>query len=66
MHLATHGVLNEQALLFSALLMGAAAAGQTRLSLYEIADVPLKAKLVVLSACQTGVGKLMRGDEVTG
>jgi CHAT domain-containing protein len=65
-HLATHGMLNEQAPLFSALLMGAAAGGPTRLSLYEIADVPLKAKLVVLSACQTGVGKLMRGDEVTG
>jgi CHAT domain-containing protein len=65
-HLATHGVLNEHAPLFSAVLMGADRPGETRLSLYEIADVPLNAKLVVLSACQTGVGTLMRGDEVTG
>jgi len=65
-HLATHGVIDPSAPLFSALLTSPAAHQPSRLSLYEVQGMQLKARLVVLSACQTGVGRLLGGDEVAG
>jgi CHAT domain-containing protein len=65
-HLATHGVIDSSAPLFSALLTSPTAQQPARLSLYEIQGMQLKARLVVLSACQTGVGRLLGGDEVAG
>jgi CHAT domain-containing protein len=65
-HLATHGLLDEHTPLFSALLMSPAPGQPSRLSLYELMDMDVKAKLVVLSACETGLGQLLGGDEVAG
>jgi CHAT domain-containing protein len=65
-HLATHGIYEPAAPLFSALLMSPAKNQASRLSLYELTDVQVKAKLVVLSACDSGIGKLMEGDEIAG
>jgi CHAT domain-containing protein len=65
-HLATHGLFEEEAPLFSALLMNPATGQPSRLSLYEIVGMKIRARLVVLSACETGVGKLQGGDEITG
>ena len=65
-HIATHGVYEPQAPLFSALLTSPAKNQASRLSLYELTDVQIKAKLVVLSACDSGIGKLSQGDEIAG
>jgi Uncharacterized protein conserved in bacteria len=65
-HFATHGLLDERAPLFSALLTSPAPDQPTRLSLYELAGMKLHARLVVLSACETGLGKLLGGDEIAG
>jgi CHAT domain-containing protein len=59
-------LLEEEAPLFSALLTSPAAGQPSRLSLYEIVGMKLRARLVVLSACETGLGKLQGGDEITG
>jgi CHAT domain-containing protein len=63
-HLATHGLLDEHAPLFSALLLSPAPGQPGRLSLYELMDLNVRARLVVLSACETGLGQLQGGDEV--
>ena len=65
-HLATHGELNEQDPLGSALLLVPEGADGGRLEVREIFGLDLKARLVVLSACETGLGKLSQGDELVG
>lgn len=66
LHLATHGELNPQDPLSSALLLVPDGTDDGRLEVREILGLDLKAKLVVLSACETGLGKLSRGDELIG
>ena len=65
-HFATHGLFDEQAPLFSALVTAPAPGQGTRLSLYEIMDLNLKARLVILSACETDRGQMTGGDEIAG
>ena len=65
-HFATHGVIDPVAPLFSALLTSPTERQPSRLSLYEIPDLNVRARLVVLSACQSGGGLVIRGDEVSG
>ena len=65
-HFATHGVLKESDPLSSALLLVPGAGEDGRLEVRELFGFELRARLVVLSACETGLGKLSRGDELVG
>ncbi len=65
-HFATHGELNEQDPLASALLLAPDGTEGGRLEVRELFGLDLHARLVVLSACETGLGKLSQGDELVG
>jgi CHAT domain-containing protein len=60
-HLASHAVFREDNPLFSALRLA-----DGWLSLYDVYTLRLQAKLVTLSACDTGVNRLLAGDEIVG
>jgi CHAT domain-containing protein len=66
LHFATHGELSEQDPLSSALLLVPDGTEDGRLEVRELFALELNARLVVLSACETGLGKLSRGDELVG
>ncbi len=67
-HFATHGFIDEQVPLRSSLLLtlDEDPAEDGFFQAREIYNTDLNAKLVVLSACQTSRGKLMRGEGVMG
>ncbi len=65
-HFATHGELSETDPLSSAVLLVPGEGEDGRLEVREVFGLDLHAKLIVLSACETGLGKLSRGDEVVG
>jgi len=61
LHLAAHGVFREDAPAFSGLRL---ADGWLRL--FEVYGLRLGAELVTLSACDTGLDKVLGGDELLG
>lgn len=67
-HFATHGLINEDKPdLSSIVLTSAKNSGEDGfLQAAEIFNLKLNADLVVLSACQTGLGKLVRGEGMVG
>jgi CHAT domain-containing protein len=65
-HLASHGEFDPINPLFSSVRLARDPANDGRLEAEEIFGLDLKADLVVLSACQTGLGDLQRGDDVVG
>jgi CHAT domain-containing protein len=66
-HFACHGLVSDD---FQSLVLSQLPPDKTSedgyLTLNEIMNCEFNAKLVVLSACQTGTGKLERGEGVTG
>ena len=66
LHLATYGALNKHNPLFSFLEFAPGDAGDRRLEVHEVFGLELAADLVVLSACQTGLGSGRRADVPAG
>jgi CHAT domain-containing protein len=66
LHFAVHAELNEEDPMSSALLLAPEGGGDGRLKVGEIFSLNLKTNMVVLSACETGLGKLSSGDELVG
>ena len=68
LHVATHGLLDDGAPMFSALVLAAGPESREDglLEAGEIADLRLHARLAVLSACETARGKIAPGEGVIG
>jgi CHAT domain-containing protein len=68
-HFATHGILNDEHPELSGLVLSLVDEnGKSQdgfLRLHEIYNLRLPADLVVLSACDTALGKEIRGDGIT-
>jgi CHAT domain-containing protein len=68
-HIAAHGVVDNASPLYSHLLLARPPRGGTEdglLEAWEIMNVPLKADLVVLSACETARGQIAAGEGILG
>ncbi len=66
LHLAMHTILNDTLPLYSKMVFSADTSGNTgrTLNTYEIYNLKLKSDMVVLSGCNTGSGKLQKGEGV--
>jgi len=68
LHLASHFIVNDQEPLYSKVVL--TKTDDTKedglLQTYEIFDMELNAELVVLSACNSALGKLNRGEGIMG
>lgn len=66
-HFACHGVFNMDEPLKSSLMLTSDSNHLGMLTVQELFHYPIpKAHLVVLSACETGLAKLVKGDELIG
>lgn len=65
-HLATHGVVNEAHPELSRVFLSKASNDDGSLYFGEIFNLELNANLVTLSACETGLGKLSKGEGIIG
>ena len=61
LHIATHGTFRADNPMFSSLRLG-----NSRLTLFDLAGMELRAELVVLSGCSTGMNVVVGGDELMG
>jgi CHAT domain-containing protein len=69
LHLATHGYFRAEAPLQSGVVLAGEVANEGKphfLTAARLLEAPLPAQLVVLSACETGIGKAVAGDDFLG
>jgi len=65
-HLSTHGLADDQRPLFSIICLAKDEQNDGDVRAYEVFSLNLKANLVVLGACQTGLGKLSEAEGLVG
>ena len=68
-HLAAHGLLDDASPMYSSLQLArsqATGSDDGRLEAWEIMSVPLKAELLVFSACDTARGRVAPGEGMLG
>lgn len=66
LHFATHGVVDQKNPALSRIYLAGVADEDGTLYTGEIYNLALDANLVTLSACQTGLGKITKGEGVVG
>lgn len=66
LHIASHGEFKSEKALESRLLLAKDSENDGSLTVREIYDLHLDADLVTLSACETGLGTFLSGDDLVG
>lgn len=66
LHIASHGEFNAEAALNSRLRLSPDQENDGSLTVNELYQLELNADLVTLSACETGLGTILNGDDLVG
>ena len=66
LHIASHGQFKSEQAMDSRLLLAKDGDNDGSLTVRELYDIRLDADLVTLSACETGLGKALSGDDLVG
>lgn len=66
LHLATHGVYNKAEPLKSALFFSDGKGALSTLTASDLLVKPIRARLIVLSACESGIGQVQADNDILG
>lgn len=66
LHLATHGVYNKSDPLRSALYFSDGKGASSMLTASDLLVKPVRARLIVLSACESGIGQVQADNDILG